>query len=35
MTALKWFGLVLVLLAAALAGALIYGNARWNQMTRE
>jgi hypothetical protein len=35
MTALKWLGLVLVLLAAALAGASIYGNARWNQLTRE
>ena len=35
MTALKWLGLVLVLLAAALAGALIVGNARWNQWTRE
>jgi hypothetical protein len=35
MTVLKWLGLLLVLLAAALSGALIYGNARWNQMTRE
>jgi hypothetical protein len=35
MTALKWLGLVLVLLAVALAGAFIYGNARWNQLTRE
>jgi hypothetical protein len=35
MTAFKWFGLAFVLLAAALAGALIYGNARWNQLTRE
>jgi hypothetical protein len=35
MTAFKWFRLVLVLLAAALAGALIYGNARWNELTRE
>jgi hypothetical protein len=34
-TAFKWFGLALVLLAAALAGALIYGNARWNTLTRE
>jgi hypothetical protein len=35
MTAIKWLGLVLVLLAAALAGGWIYGNARWNQLTRE
>jgi hypothetical protein len=35
MTAFKWFGLALVLLAAALAGGLIYGSARWNQLTRE
>jgi hypothetical protein len=34
-TTLKWLGLVLVLLAAALAAASIYGNARWNQRTRE
>jgi hypothetical protein len=35
MMAFKWFGLALVLLAAALAGAMIYGNARWNELTRE
>jgi hypothetical protein len=35
MTVFKWLGLAFVLLAAALAGALIYGNARWNQLTRE
>jgi hypothetical protein len=35
MTAFKWIGLLLVLLAAALAGALIYGNVRWNELTRE
>jgi hypothetical protein len=35
MNAFKWLGLVLVLLAAVLAGALIYGNTRWNQLTRE
>jgi hypothetical protein len=35
MMASKWLGLVLVLLAAALASALIYGNARWSQLTRE
>jgi hypothetical protein len=35
MIAFKWFGLALVVLTAALAGGLIYGNARWNQWTRE
>ena len=35
MTAFKWAGLAFILLAAALAGALTYGNARWNALTRE
>jgi hypothetical protein len=35
MTTFKWLGIMLVLLAAAIAAALIYGNARWNQRTRE
>ncbi len=35
MSALRWLGLVLVLLAATLAVASIHGNTRWNALTRE
>jgi hypothetical protein len=35
MSAFKWLGLGFVLLAAVLAVALIYGNVRWNALTRE